>query len=547
MKARKVIAVFCAIALVLSIGVIFAYAQNKPTVYSSFTDEVSAGDDVRIPVLINDNSGIMGFMLEFSYDDEVITPSSVEYGSVLSGGLQDNIEGDAQPGAFKIYWAGNENNTSNGVLFYINAHINETAVGAATIGVDYSQGDTFDENFNDVELSCEDVEFSIANDGYSQYAKITANDTSVIAGNNIRIPLNISEINNVSEVNLSLSYNTDSFDFISAESTATLTSSDNNGTISLSVSGINAAMNNSDFVTLTFKANEQADSGDYAFGLSSTDEGIICKSCMVTVNPSATSEIAKICMPEGIIIEKGKTVDIPVMISNNHGIMGYRLTFDYNPEEIEVVSVKGSNQVSGDIYDSIGDKPSSFDVLWNYTSEISTDGLLFSIEVKNISDDYKQSTLGISYSQQDTFNENYDDVVFDCRNGIITLCPGHSYIQQTVEPTCTEKGCTEYVCEYCSNAFQVDFTDEIGHYYHYTGNNNNMMTYKCEDCEETVSLSANEVLAMWNADYINTYPNKTNNRTKTDNSSLLNVVDNEIINGKDYALLLQLHKSNNND
>ena len=553
MKGKKTIAAIAVAVIALSalVATGFAFGQNRPTVYSSFTGEVSAGDDIAIPVSIRDNPGIMGFMLEFSYDSDIITPTSVDYGNIISGGLQDNIAGDAEPGSFRVYWAGNENVSSNGVLFYINAHINETAVGTETIQVNYSQSDTFDEDFNDVELSCENIELSIANAGYSQYAKVTSSDASVTAGDNLQIPLTISEINDVTELSLSLTYDADNFTFISAESLGTVTSNDNNGAISIDVSGITAAMDNSEFVTLTFKAKDQADSGSYPFTLSSEDEGIICKSCTVTINPSATSEVAEISIPEGIIIEKNETADIPVMISNNHGIMGYRLSFNYNPEEIEVLSVKNSNDVNGDVYDSIGDNPASFDVLWNYTEEFSGEATLFFIEVKNISNSYKESAIGISYSQQDTFNENYDDVVLDCKNGTITLCPGHSYIQQTYEATCTEKGCTKYVCEYCSNTYQTDFTDEIGHYYQYTGNQRDYeMTYVCVDCGEELSINADEVYAMWNSDYMNTRPNRVDNRIKTDNSSLLNVipdsnVNDGIINAKDYALLLKLQNANN--
>ena len=549
MKHKKIIAVVTVIAIVLStlVATGIAFAQNRTTVYSSFTGEVSARDDITIPVSIRDNTGLMGFMLEFNYDADIITPTSVGYGDVLSGGLQDNIAGDAEPGSFKVYWAGNENNYENGVLFYINAHINETAVGTATIGIDYSQSDTFDEDFNDVELTCKNIELDIENYDYSQYAKITMNDVSVTAGETIQLPLTISEINNVSEINLSLSYNTDDFDFITSDSTVTVTCNDNNGYVAISVSGITAAMNNSDFVTLTFKAKDHADSGNYSFTLTSADEGIICKSCTVIVNPSAISEIAEICIPEGIIIEKGEIAEVPVMISNNHGIMGYRLTFDYNPEEIEVLSVKGSNIVSGELHDSIGGNASSFDVLWNNTEEFSADGLLFNIEVKSISDIYKLSNIDITYSQQDTFNEKYNDVVFDCKSGTIVLCPGHSYQEQVIKPTCTEEGYTKYVCKYCSDTYQDNFTNEIGHYYHYTGNQKDyIMIYECEDCGKELSINADEVFELWNSKYINTYTSKENNRTITDNSSLLNVVDNSIINGKDYALIYRLQKSNDN-
>lgn len=553
MKLKKHIAISCSLLLLLSVMLIgiMVFAQNTATIYSDITGDVTAGTAIRIPVSIRNNPGIMGFMLEFEYDADSITPTSVEYGDVLSGGLQDNIEGDAEPGNFKVYWAGNENNDSDGVLFYINATVDEAAAGETAIQVQYSQPDTFDEDFNDVTLSCEDITFNIQNTAYSQYAKFVASADDVVAGENAEITLHVSDISGVSEASLTLTYDADNFSFVSAESTASVTALDNNGSVSIDVSDITQAMNNTDIVTLIFKSDDKAKSGAYTFDLTSEDEGIVCKACVMNITPSATSEIAEISMPQGLAIEQGETVEIPVMISNNHGIMGYRLTFQYNPQEIEIISVKGCNDISGDVYDSLGNNPSSFDVLWNYTSEVSADARLFLLEIRNISTEIKETEIEISYSQQDTFNEQYEDVVFDCHNASITLCPGHSYTRNTVSPTCTEKGYDEYVCEYCSNTYQENFTDEIGHYYHYTGNQEDyLMTYVCEDCGAELSINADEVFAMWNSSYLNVRPNNVDNRTKTDNSSLLNVisdsnVDDGIINAKDYALLLQLQNANN--
>ena len=549
MKNKRIISVFTIVAIVLSTIVVtgFAFAQNKTTIYSSLFGEVSAGENIRIPISIKNNTGLMGFMLEFSYDSDVITPTSVSYGDMLSGGLQDNIEGDAEPGSFKVYWAGSENLSNNGILFFIDAKVSESAIGETAIQVNYSQSDTFDENFNDVELTCENIELNIENSSLSQYAKITSSANDAVAGKNVEVKLSISEITNVNSLNLKLDYNSDNFNFVSAASTASMTYNNSDSSLQLSIGNITAALNNSNFVSIVFKAKDKAASGKYSFVLSSEDEGIICKSCSAIVLPSATSEVAQISIPDGIAVEKNEIAEIPVMISNNHGIMGYRLTFNYNPSEIEILSIKGSNDISGEVYDSVGDKPSSFAVLWNYTSEISIDGILFSIEVKNISDAYSESPISISYSQQDTFNEKYEDVVFDCKDGTVILCPGHSYNQRIVNPTCTQKGYTEYTCKNCKATYKDNYTDESGHYYQYTGNQKDfVMTYVCEDCGEELSIGADEVFAMWEARYINTKPNNTNNRTKNDNSSLLNVVENGIINAKDYALLLSLQKSDNN-
>lgn len=57
-------------------------------------------------------------------------------------------------------------------------------------------------------------------------------------------------------------------------------------------------------------------------------------------------------------------------------------------------------------------KDSSFDALWNNSSDIITDGTLFVARFKIIAEG--RTTITVSYEQADTFNESWDDVSLDC-------------------------------------------------------------------------------------------------------------------------------------
>ena len=119
---KKLIAIVVCLAILLSSVIvtnIFVYAEITATVYS---EEISAtaGQTVKVPVMIKDNTGIMGWKLTFDYDTDVLTPLSVEYGEVISGGLQDNIEGDMVPGSINVYWAGSDNEYYNGKYYIRN-------------------------------------------------------------------------------------------------------------------------------------------------------------------------------------------------------------------------------------------------------------------------------------------------------------------------------------------------------------------------------------------------------------------------------------------
>lgn len=344
---------------------------DAATVYSDFSS-ATAGSTIRVPISIKNNTGILGWKLTFDYDTDVLTPISVDYGEVISGGIQDNIEGDMIPGSINVYWAGSDNEDYNGVMFYINFEVNKSAVGNTKIDITYSPEDTFDTDFNDVYLDCQPINLSITNNAYLQYAKINASADDVTAGDDLQLKLNISEINSVTKTNVTVDYNADNFEFKSVSSVngITVKNTDNNGRLTLDISGITSAVNDTNFVTVTFKCKDKAMSGDYNFSVSSADKGIICKGCAVKVKPSATSEVADI-YADDVTAKYNDEITIPIYIDNNHGIMGYRLDFKYDKSLLQPISTTcGANfSKNGQFNDSIGVKDGEFKVLWNNVDE----------------------------------------------------------------------------------------------------------------------------------------------------------------------------------
>lgn len=527
-------------SIIASIG-ISAFSQTSPTVYSDMNSStVNAGETIKVPISIKDNTGLMGWMLTFNYDTDYLSPVSVEYGDVISGGIQDNIEGNSVPGRFNVYWASSGNETYSGVMFYINFTVAEYAVGTTQIDINYSQADTFDEDFNDVVLVCDDISINVENTLYDSYAKIAATDCNIIAGDDFLVKLNIYEINNIDSVNIELSYDAENFDFISVTAEdVNLTSQNSNGCIELSIGNITDALENTDFVIISFKCKDNAFSGTYNFDITSEDSGIICYGSTITVQKSANSEIAEISIPDNIVAEKGEQITIPLNISNNHGIMGYRLHIEYNPDELEIVSATNSNAFAGTFNDSIGNKTGEFDLLWNTTEDVVLDATLFNLTFNVITQETVTSDIIISYSQEDTFNESYDDVVFNCQNGSVLLCYEHIYAAQVVAPSCIESGYTVYTCSNCGNSYKSDYTDAVGHMYKYINTDaNGEIEYSCEYCGDYAIQSAEEIYVMWDVKYVNKAPN----RTAIDNSSYLDIVNDNIINAKDFAIINKLKK-----
>ncbi len=368
---------------------------------------------------------------------------SVDYGDVLGSGLQDNIEGDADDGSFKIYWSGTTKNTGNGILFYVNFNVASTASGKTTVELNYSQQDTFDENYDDVILDCHDAEITIVNNHYSNYAKITASTNDVAAGDNCSVALNLSELKALSAMQLTLSYQAEIFEFVSADSAANIVCENNNGNIALKISNITSAMNHTAFVTVTFKSKEQAISKDYSFELSAATEGVFCKGCTITVKPSASREAAVLYADE-VTAKQNDIVTVPVKISNNHGIMGYMLHFEYNPSELEIISVTSNAAFVGNFENNIGNKIGEFDVLWTGSGAISENGTVLILKFKVITDREVMTSIAMRYSQEDTFDEEYNDVILDCKAITVKLNPTQSAGETgIIEPTTAKPATTE--------------------------------------------------------------------------------------------------------
>lgn len=123
---------------------------------------------------------------------------------------------------------------------------------------------------------------------------------------------------------------------------------------------------------------------------------------------------------------------IPIIIKNNSGIMGFKMTVEYPVDKLDIKSVsRGEITAKGNFNINLGINDGKIDVLWNNVEEIKTDGTLFLISAQAKTEIKKDTEIKLSFSQPDTFNEKYEDVAFDCKNIIISA----DYIEPTTEET----------------------------------------------------------------------------------------------------------------
>jgi len=113
---------------------------------------------VSVPITIVDNIGIMGFKISVTYNADLLNPKDVLSGTVTQSGLLNNSIGKTKPGFFDIVWSSTENVSKDGTLAVITFDVLETKNSELTLS--YSQPDTFDENWNDVQLKCSAIKIS---------------------------------------------------------------------------------------------------------------------------------------------------------------------------------------------------------------------------------------------------------------------------------------------------------------------------------------------------------------------------------------------------
>lgn len=518
MRIKRLLSVMLSLCLLISVLVIptSVSATGGANIKSDTDLSANAGSSISIPVCIENNPGVMGYVLKFKYDNTVLSPTTVTQGEVLTGGnFNDDIEGSTSTeNSFKVMWNNSENVSENGILFYLNFDVDSKATGSTTIEVGYDDDDTYNENFAKVEFNCSDIDIAISNSAYDTLSKFKLSSATASAGESVTLNLTVENTEALTTADVNIAYDSKNFEFVSAESnlgSAAMTANDENGTVQLQLSGLSAESSGKTIV-LIFKSFDYASSGKYTFAVScekqNENEIGLGYNGTVTLNATETSDSAMISSDEKIIVNKGVTeVTVPVYIKHNTGLMGYRLNFTYNASKLAVVSANGVAPFAGNFYDSIGNKNGEFYCIWYANDDVTADGKLLELKFNVVTEAETTSTIGISYSQADTFNEAKEDVKLVCNDADViinhthkygdwtitkaatctekgskirycTVCDesesveipalGHDYKSVVIPPTCTEQGYTTYTCERCKDSYVTDYVNAIGHDYEST-------------------------------------------------------------------------------
>ena len=338
------------------------------------------GKTVSIPVSINDNPGIAGFNLEVKYDKSIMTPVSIEKGSVFSGGtLNSNISqgGDlSRLDYVTAYWSNPSNVTSDGEMFIIKFMLNKSAdEGEYPVTISYNKGDITNQALDDVMVNVVNGSVKVSN---------------VMKG----------DIYQDGIVNTK------------------------DGVI---LSQYLAKWN----VNFTDKQMKAADV--YEDGIVNTKDGVKLSQVLAKWNNVTLSDDVELnrndmeVMVQAVNAKPGDYVEVPVIVLSNPGIAGFNFSVEYDKNALTPVSISAGDILKNGSFTSNvqqGGDLSKLDYVtayWNAPSDMKDNGTLFTIKFKVSEEADGDIPVSLSYNDGDICNQNLDNVNVNIVDGMVAV------------------------------------------------------------------------------------------------------------------------------
>ena len=152
---KKLISFIIAVLLITHCSVVITRASEMPKV--EISEFIKTDTDSYLMVVdIKNNPGLMGFKMSISYGDGVEI-NSISRGEITGKGtFSDNHEIHRKDNFFDVLWNYSKEIKDDGKIFIIGISINEKKEQEIKFDISYSRPDTFNENYEDVILECED-------------------------------------------------------------------------------------------------------------------------------------------------------------------------------------------------------------------------------------------------------------------------------------------------------------------------------------------------------------------------------------------------------
>lgn len=422
---KKIVSLSLSIVfIILSIPIISA---NASTMVYADSIEVTAGDTISVPVNISQNSGFMGFALILEFDENVFTPVSVSPGTLTknNGDLYDSI-GAMRNDMVKVVYTGTGNVLGDGDLFTVSFVVSEKAMGNSNIKISYLQGDTFNEDDENVIFECSDISVVVNNPVRSSYTRFHSEPLNAKSASSVTVPFIAENAVGMDSFELNLSFDQSVFTFAGVEAGEILNDAKPQAIIDASNNLYfkwegSALEQDGIIMYITFEISDYVKSEEsiavFCNNISFADGSMKqteCSDIIIDISNKYESEMPTIYSVDDVPLS-GTIIEIPVMIQNNHGIMGFGFNIDYDNSVLTPIDIKKGEMVSEGMFENnIESCTDQLKIVWNKTQNVYGDGLLFTVAF-SIAEGVKPETVPItvSYSQENTFDEQWNDVALN--------------------------------------------------------------------------------------------------------------------------------------
>ena len=141
----------------------------------------------------------------------------------------------------------------------------------------------------------------------------------------------------------------------------------------------------------------------------------------VTGEETTTSTSGITVIRGGTIKLSDSVLEIPVLIENNPGLMGYRIVVTYDTDVIKPINTEKNEVFVGNYDDNADSNGGIFSIIWSGTQGIELNGELFKMRFKLIGSSAHITQIRLKFVAEDTFDENYQDVSIESRNIVIDI------------------------------------------------------------------------------------------------------------------------------